>query len=90
MLRIRLYGLVSFITYSVHIKERAKLETTGQKHINISVYKETLDEWYPSFQIRNRHIDPEQETKLVNVSFIHLITGQWRVCVWGADDYGLE
>ena len=66
------------------------METTGQKRIKISVFKRTKDSWYPSYLIRNDYIPREEETSLVEVSFIHLITGEWRVCAWGSDDMGLE
>jgi hypothetical protein len=38
------------------------------------------DDWYPNFS-----------GDLVRVSFMPLLTGgKWRVCVWGADDLGME
>ena len=63
------------------------METTGQKPINISMFKETEEDWYPSFKI-------ERDVRykgLVKVSFIELIPShEWRVCVWGQDDDGCE
>jgi hypothetical protein len=39
----------------------------------------TSEDWYPTYA-----------TGLVRVALLRLSTGQWRVCVWGADDFGLE
>lgn len=55
----------------------------------ISVFKPTQDDWYPAFQL-NGWYEGEKDARLVEVSFLKLLDGQWRVCVWGADDYGLE
>lgn len=54
------------------------------------VYKETTDDWYPSYKIKDTSI------KLVEVAFTKTgqdpknFKGEWRVCVWGADDCGME
>lgn len=52
------------------------------------VFKNTSDDWYPSYLLND-------DTKLVKVSFTQTglnppINGKWRVCVWGADDCGME
>lgn len=47
----------------------------------IKVYKDTVDDWYPNF-----------ENNLVSVS-IHpdnSYGNEWRLSVWGDDDFGLE
>jgi hypothetical protein len=50
----------------------------------VDVFKETDDEWYPSFNLEN-------ETQLVRVSFTQTTSSKkWRVCAWGNDDCGLE
>jgi hypothetical protein len=54
----------------------------------INVYKKTLDDWYPSYKLTNN-------VELVKVSFTTTgpnppINGEWRVCVWGNDDCGME
>lgn len=62
-------------------------DVTGQKPINLKVFKQTKDDWYPSFKIAGdvRYAD------LVLVSYIELVpSGEWRVCVWGQDDMGVE
>ena len=62
-------------------------DETGRKPINLSVFKQTKDDWYPSFKIAGdvRYSD------LVSVSYIELFpSGEWRVCVWGQDDMGVE
>jgi len=57
----------------------------------IDVYKPTHDDWYPSYQVEGW-----DNLQLVCVSFIQTGpdpargNGQWRVCVWGADDCGME
>ncbi len=53
-----------------------------------NVFKRTSDDWCPSYTLEGR------EGNLVEVSFIklraHYGDTPWRVCVWGADDMGLE
>lgn len=57
----------------------------------ITVYKETKENWYPSFSIRNNHMNnPEKEQKLVAVYFSQLYDKSLIVSVWGADDLGME
>jgi hypothetical protein len=58
----------------------------------ISAYKETTDNWFPSFKFVGN-----QNRNFVNVEFTKiepntLTTGidAWRVCAWGNDDFGLE
>jgi hypothetical protein len=57
----------------------------------INVYKPTNDDWYPAYQVKGW-----SNLQLVCVSFIQTGpdpargNGQWRVCVWGADDCGME
>ena len=53
----------------------------------ITVYKETTDDWYPSYKC--------SDMQLVSVTLCQTgpyppINGEWRVCVWGADDCGKE
>lgn len=48
----------------------------------ITVFKETDEDWYPSYLCDNR--------KMVRVIFLKLFTGQYRVAVWGDDDFGME
>lgn len=52
-------------------------------------YKETTDDWCPSY-IRSTANYPNEGPKLVEVSLLELHTGQFRVCVWGGDDLGME
>jgi len=57
----------------------------------------TVDDWHPNY---NTSGEPSQDGEMVKVSLIHMgryskktkqmeFTG-WRVCVWGADDCGME
>lgn len=55
----------------------------GHRDGRIDVYKDTQDDWYPSFRLNDRH-------DLVRCSFFPLGDGLWRVCVWGNDDAGVE
>lgn len=53
------------------------------------VFKATTDNWYPSYIIERSNL------YLVRVVFTQTgpnppISGDWRVCVWGADDCGME
>ena len=61
----------------------------------INVYKHTNDSWYPSYQLCSDN--ENQQNMLVEVSFMKLADDQitdddkqWRVCVWGEDDCGME
>jgi hypothetical protein len=57
----------------------------------INVYKPTNDDWYPVYQVKGW-----DNLQLVCVSFTQTGpdpargNGKWRVCVWGADDCGME
>jgi hypothetical protein len=54
----------------------------------VEVFKKTHDSWYPEWSL---YIGPtDMKTGLVQVSFLQLSDGMWRVCCWGADDMGLE
>lgn len=53
----------------------------------VEVYKLTQDSWYPEYTC--------EDGKLVSVSFrktgpVNSENFEWRVCVWGADDCGME
>lgn len=39
----------------------------------------TTDDWYPNYP-----------GDTVELSLLNLLDGEFRVCVWGADDFGLE
>lgn len=54
----------------------------------IDCFKPTSDDWCGNFKIENdvRHPKPY----LVHVSFMQLSNGQYRVCVWGNDDAGMD
>jgi hypothetical protein len=54
-----------------------------------SCYKETDDDWAPSYILSTKNY-PNRGPKLVKISFSQLSTKQWRVCVWGGDDLGME
>ena len=55
---------------------------------SIKVYKETSEDWYPSFKLSTTHISKG----LVKVSFHYPVTTHngYMVSVWGADDCGME
>jgi hypothetical protein len=58
----------------------------------IHVYKETNDDWYGNYKIANTSVNAD----LVKVSFTQTgcdpkrFQGEFRVCVWGNDDCGME
>lgn len=54
-----------------------------------SAFKLTQDEWYPAFKLDGSHRGAKNPW-LVEVSHIRYEDGTSRVCVWGADDHGLE
>jgi hypothetical protein len=55
----------------------------------IRCFKRTTDDWYPSYRLSPSRDDRPPE-RLVKVSTMRLADGQWRVCVWGGDDAGME
>jgi hypothetical protein len=56
----------------------------------------TREDWYPSYLPRSRDNSNPIEHRAVRVSLVRLVSSKgkgspkWRVCVWGADDFGLE
>lgn len=62
--------------------------------MRISCFKKTNENWYANYKIEKdmRHVDE----KYVHVSFLKLPKlyeedePEFRVCVWGNDDYGME
>lgn len=60
--------------------------------MRINVFKRTEDDWYGCYKIR----DDARVEDLVEVSFTQTgpdpknFNGEWRVCVWGNDDCGME
>jgi hypothetical protein len=57
--------------------------------MKIEVFKATEEDWYPSYDLG------VEKMKLLRVAFMPLRAWkdnpeQWRVCVWGADDFGME
>lgn len=57
----------------------------------ITVFKETTDNWFPSYKVEGRAY-----LQLVTVELTqtgpdpNAGNGEWRVCVWGGDDCGME
>ena len=59
--------------------------------MNIDVYKQTDDDWYGNYKV----VDDARVSDIVKVSFCQTgpnppINGDWRVCIWGNDDMGME
>lgn len=49
---------------------------------------EVRDDWYPNFNAEGK---PDREGRYVRLSLLEIPTrAGWRVCAWGADDFGLE
>lgn len=56
-----------------------------------TVFKLTDDDWYPSYYLGNYYCGQAPgDVLLVEVSFLQLMDGCFRVCVWGNDDLGME
>lgn len=55
----------------------------------LRAFKPTADDWYPSYYLEDAY-KGQTLVKLVEVSLINLSDGKVRVCVWGADDCGME
>ena len=53
------------------------------------VFKLTSDDWCPAYKIAGYH-KGVKGPKLVEVSHFKLTNGEYRVCVWGADDCGMD
>ena len=62
-----------------------------KKPHRMSAFKPTTDDWYPSYRLDGWWQGKEHQT-LVEVSCLELLgpEGDWRVCVWGGDDFGME
>jgi hypothetical protein len=56
--------------------------------LKVTCFVPVQEDWYGNFQIADdrRH----DLTLLVQVSAMSLSNGQYRVCVWGNDDFGFE
>lgn len=56
--------------------------------MRITCFVPVQEDWYGNYRIEGdaRHAD----TRLVQVSALSLSDGNYRVCVWGNDDFGLE
>jgi hypothetical protein len=68
------------MTATAHASRRAKRSTRIPAPVERSeIRRPTSDDWYPNL--------PDGT---VTVMFVELSTGQWRVCVWGGDDCGME
>lgn len=57
--------------------------------MTIRVMKETSDDWYPAYKL-DGYKRGKTGVKLVEISHMQLTSGLYRVCVWGADDTGME
>lgn len=51
--------------------------------------KDTNDDWFPPYKLDGWK-NGKQGVALVEVSHMKLSNGEWRVCVWGADDFGFD
>jgi len=59
--------------------------------MRVDTFKRTQDNWYGNYKITG----DARVSDLVEVSFLKLLNTEgselnWRVCVWGNDDFGLE
>lgn len=67
-----------------------------ENDMRCDIFKVTTDDWYPAFKLADWYKGTKpNETMLVQVSFTQTgpnppINGEWRVCVWGGDDCGME
>lgn len=56
--------------------------------IRVEFFKETKEDWYPSYFVNQ---GTPSEKKLVRVTLLGPMSdGQFRVCVWGNDDLGMD
>ena len=64
--------------------------------MHCNVFKVTSDDWFPPYRLGSWYNGTKpNETQLVEVSFTQTgpnppTSGEWRVCVWGGDDCGME
>lgn len=60
--------------------------------MRVEVFKRTQDNWYGNYRVEG----DQRVSDLVEVCFLNLLPTQtpgspnWRVCVWGNDDCGME
>lgn len=55
--------------------------------MRIDCFKQTFDDWYSEFRIKD---DQRHQGKFVCLSLLSLSNGLHRVCVWGNDDCGFD
>lgn len=55
--------------------------------MRVEVYKETTDDFYPNFILGDKGSNKKQ---MVRISLSLLSTKQYRVAVWGSDDFGMD
>ena len=53
----------------------------------ITVFKEVNEDWYGNYSIAN---DQRYLGKYVSIRISKLFGGQFRVCIWGNDDLGMD
>lgn len=84
---VELFDEPSDIASLVCIDKVSAIKDDIQKP-TIQVYKETSEDWYPSFNLSTTHISKG----LVRVSFHYPVSTNhsYMVSVWGADDCGME
>lgn len=61
------------------------------KQYHKEVMKPTNDDWYPSYGVEDPIPNDHNHTGgFAKLSTFPLSNGTFRVCVWGADDFGME
>jgi hypothetical protein len=56
--------------------------------IRLEAFVAVAEDWHGNFAIAD---DARYATtRLIRVSLLGLLDGQWRVCAWGNDDLGME
>ena len=67
---------------------RAPTYPRPEKHARHQVMIQVPEDWAGNFKIADdvRYKD----TRFCELSILHLHDGQWRVCIWGNDDTGMD
>ena len=61
----------------------------------MQVFKLTDEDWYPSFKLAG-YYQGKKGLPLISVAYLELsrapgeLHPQYRVCIWGADDFGMK
>jgi hypothetical protein len=90
------FWAIEIVTLNEHLKALNKLlyQARGGDPTRVTKWVRTNEDWYPAMAPLQKPANPDYHNPLdhaaVRVSMMLLNDGNWRVCVWGGDDFGME